>query len=561
MTEVIHPYVEALERLNLLVTESKMYATNWVYLQNNVDDKTKLDSLHRFKYPALKKQLDVLEHKLQEVKGEKLSEQPHEKSKKSGAGSQTSLASVYLKFDDLIRVEKKIMSLLIEFDDYENPLKKFEGEDLVESEVLPRTDTIMKDLGAIISNSRSKANKMKEEVEAASNQILSVVLFTSIGLFAFVIFALFFISNAISKPVLKMKQIVTQLGQGKLTDEKMGVSKNVIGEMAGAVNNLSDSFKRTSHFANEIGQGNLDVEYTRLSEDDVLGNALINMRNSLKVYSNEMESQVKERTREVLEKGVKLELAYREIRDSIQYAKRIQESILPADEMICRVFTNSFVFYKPKDIVCGDFYWFTQKGDEVIIAAIDCTGHGVPGALMTVIGNSLLNQIVNFSGITNPSQILSHLDRKLLETLQQHGTVATNDGMDAAICRYRIDKKEITFAGAKRPLYIFKNGELLEIKGNKSPIGSYLHEYDKLFTDHKIPVNDNDTIYLFSDGVQDQFGGRDGKKFMVKRFRDMLTEIQPMKMEDQAEYIQKQISGWQGRYEQTDDMLLIGIRF
>ena len=153
------------------------------------------------------------------------------------------------------------------------------------------------------------------------------------------------------------------------------------------------------------------------------------------------------------------------------------------------------------------------------------------------------------------------LDKKLLETFQQHGHVATNDGMDAAVCRYRINKREITFAGAKRPLYIFKGGELIEIKGNKSPIGSYGHEYDKRFTTHKINMGKNDTIYMFSDGLQDQFGGNEGKKFMIKRFRELLTEMQPLSMTEQAKRLHKELDSWQGKYEQTDDMLLIGIRF
>jgi serine phosphatase RsbU (regulator of sigma subunit) len=274
-----------------------------------------------------------------------------------------------------------------------------------------------------------------------------------------------------------------------------------------------------------------------------------------------MEEKVKERTLEVIEKGTKLELAYREINDSINYAKRIQESILPSSEVIRKAFSNSFILYKPKAIVCGDFYWFSSKEDEIIMAAVDCTGHGVPGALMTVIGNSLLNQIVNFSGITDPAKILANLDKKLLETLQQHGTVTTNDGMDAAVVRYRISKKELTFSGAKRPMYIFKNNELIEIKGNKSPIGSFQYDFDKLFSEHRITMNTGDTVYLFSDGFQDQFGGSDGKKFMIKRFRDLLVEIQPLAMPKQLDKLEGVINSWQGKMEQTDDILLIGIRF
>jgi serine phosphatase RsbU (regulator of sigma subunit) len=274
-----------------------------------------------------------------------------------------------------------------------------------------------------------------------------------------------------------------------------------------------------------------------------------------------MEQQVRERTYEVIEKGRKLEIAYKEIKDSINYAKRIQESILPADEAIVKAFPDSFVFYRPKDVVCGDFYWFGQKGDEAVIAAVDCTGHGVPGALMTVIGNSLMNQIVTSTGVTSPANILTQLDMKLHETLKQHGGIVTNDGMDAAICRYKSSKNEFTFAGAKRPLYVFKKGELIEIKGDKVPVGSFGHHLTKRFSEHKIAMSKGDTIYMFSDGLQDQFGGEDGKKFMIKRFRDLLQNIQGMEMKEQSKMIEKEIMTWQAEYEQTDDMLLIGIKF
>jgi serine phosphatase RsbU (regulator of sigma subunit) len=195
------------------------------------------------------------------------------------------------------------------------------------------------------------------------------------------------------------------------------------------------------------------------------------------------------------------------------------------------------------------------------MAAIDCTGHGVPGALMTVIGNSILHQIVNFSGVTEPSKILNQLDRKLLETMRQHGGAITNDGMDVSVCRYRISKKELTFAGAKRPLYLFKQGELLEIKGNKFPIGSFQYDTEKLFTEHKLNLNTGDTIYMFSDGYQDQFGGRDGKKFMVGKFRDMLNEIQTLPMNEQYRHVEKRMREWQGATDQTDDVLVMGVRF
>ncbi len=544
MTEVINPYMESLEEFNLVVTESKMYATNWVYLQNSVDDKKSLDSLHKVHYPSLKKVLDGFMVKL---------------NKQSDADS---LQKVFGRFDELIKVEKDIMQTLVTFDDYENPQKKFKCEELIESEVLPRTQSIMTGLDKIIGKNREEALAMKTDIEQSSLRMMTIMLGASVFLFVFVFFAVSYISSSVRKPVLKMKGTVQHLARGELSNDKIAIrDKNVVAEMVDSVNILSDSFTKTATFANEIRQGNLTAEYEKLSETDVLGTALINMRNSLHAYSVDMENKVNERTQEVREKSLKLELAYKEIRDSINYAKRIQESILPADEMIHRVFGDSFIFYKPKDIVCGDFYWFAQRGDEAIIAAVDCTGHGVPGALMTVIGNSILNQIFASNETTDPAVILTQLDKKLLETFQQHGNVSTNDGMDAAIVRYRVNKKEITFAGAKRPLYIFKNGELLELKGNKSPIGSFNHDFDKLFTTQKMTVNAGDTIYMFSDGLQDQFGGDNGKKFMIKRFRDLLQEMQNIPMKEQLRRLEVEMNAWQGEFEQTDDMLLVGIRF
>jgi serine phosphatase RsbU (regulator of sigma subunit) len=544
LTEVINPFIQTLEEFNLVVTESKMYATNWVYLQNSIEDKRSFYALMNTHYPELKKRLDKYLLKLHKQ------------------GDHDSMQVVFKEFDELINVEKEVMKTLVFFDDYENPQKKFKCEEIIEADVLPRTQNIMNKLNKIIDRNRKEAQTLKAETEITSKRMMTTILISSIALFVFIFFAVSFISGAIRKPVLAMKEVIQKLGKGELPEEKIVTNdKNVVSEMAGSVNTLSESFSKTSKFANEIGKGNLTVPYEKLGDNDMLGNALINMRDSLRAYSEDMEQKVYERTQEVMEKSTKLELAYREIRDSITYAKRIQESILPSQEIISKVFSNSFVFYRPKDIVCGDFYWFTQKGDEVILAAIDCTGHGVPGALMTVIGNSLLNQIVSTSSTTDPAVILNQLDKKLYETFKQHGNVGTNDGMDAALFRYKINKKEITFAGAKRPLYMFKNGELIEVKGNKSPIGSYGHDYDKLFTSHKITVNTNDTIYLFSDGVQDQFGGEGGKKFMIKRFRELLEEIQPLSMSEQAKRISSEIDKWQGKFEQTDDMLLIGVRF
>lgn len=550
LTEVINPYVESLESFNLLVTESKMYTTNWVYLRNSVEDKEHLKELHEARFPLLKKNLIGFFGSLEKMQ------------------DKDSLISTFAKFEALLDIEKGVMTLLVDFDDYENPNKMFQGEDIIESEVLPRTEEIMGSLKTIIQKNQEEAMIMKNNMLVSFNGLLTLIFAVSLTLLIAVVLAALFISSSIRFPVMKMRDIIMSLGRGEMPKEQMKTTKDVIGEMAVSVNKLSDSFTKTSEFADEIGKGNLTANFNPLSENDTLGIALINMRDSLKAYSDHMEQKVAERTKEVMEKNVKLEHAYKEIRDSITYAKRIQGAILPKTHVLQKSFENAFVLYKPKDIVCGDFYWFNKVGDELVVVAADCTGHGVPGALMTVIGNSLLNQIVNAS-TTSPAQILNQIDRKLIETLRQHTElnsnggieISINDGMDLAICRCRMSKNEIVFSAAKRPLYIFKKGEWIEIKGNKFPIGGSQHYGEKIFTEHKLMMQPGDTIYMFSDGYQDQFGGPDQKKFMVKQFRELLTKIQPLSMDEQCKTLDNAIVNWQGNNEQTDDVLVIGLRF
>lgn len=543
ITNQINPYIETLEDFNLLITESKMYSTNWVYLPNSTEDKESLENIHSVKYPRIKNKLIG---QLKELNKEEDVE---------------NLKKIFDDLELLFLEEVKIMSILTRFEDYENPTTKFTAEELIESSILPQTREIQQNLKALILKNRNEASIMKDEMVASFNRLMTVLWVTSVSLFAVVLLASAYVSRAIKRPILMMKDIILKMGKGELPKERLPVAKDVVGEMVTAVNTLSESFSKTSMFANEIGRGNLSAEYKRLGEKDMLGNALINMRNSLKAYSENLEQQVKERTKEVVEKSEKLEVAYGEIRDSINYAKRIQEAILPSIELVKKAFPDSFVLYKPKDIVCGDFYWYAAEGDEAIIGAIDCTGHGVPGALMTVVGNSLLNQIVHIGNNYSPSDILIDLDKRLLETLQQQGNVNTNDGMDAALCKYNKKTKELVFAGAKRPLYIFRKDELIEVKGDKFPIGSFQYEQKKEFKEYRTKVEPGDIVYLFSDGYQDQFGGQSGKKFMIGQFRKLLTDIREKPMNEQHNILEKEIESWKGNSEQTDDILVIGIRF
>lgn len=268
-----------------------------------------------------------------------------------------------------------------------------------------------------------------------------------------------------------------------------------------------------------------------------------------------LEEKVEERTRELNEKN-------EEIIASITYAKRIQEAILPPRELIFKHFPNAFVLYEPKDIVSGDFYWFGVKDDLEIIAAVDCTGHGVPGAFMSMIGSNLLNQVIVENNITEPGAILTELNKRVKHALKQEdeGSIDTSDGMDLALCAVDRKKKIVNFAGAYRPLYLVRDGDVKQYKADKAPIGGGRHTTSIDFANNQIPYEDGDMIYMFSDGFPDQFGGTRGKKFMAKRFREVLLEIGDKDMREQGERLKDVLHEWQGEYEQVDDIIVIGIK-
>ncbi len=267
-----------------------------------------------------------------------------------------------------------------------------------------------------------------------------------------------------------------------------------------------------------------------------------------------LETKVAERTAELAEKN-------RDITSSIRYAKRIQEAILPARDLIRSHFPDSFILYKPKDIVSGDFYWFGEKSGKKIMAAVDCTGHGVPGAFMSMIGHNLLNQIVIEKGIVQPSEILNALNKGVQSALKQGmHEVETTDGMDVAVCSIDQARNEIQFAGALRPLLIVNGSSMEKIEGNKFPIGGAQINSERIFTNHLRPFGKGSTLYMFTDGYADQFGGDKGKKFMVKRMNELLISLQGLSMKEQGISMDASIEEWKGSYQQVDDILVIGIR-
>ncbi len=253
----------------------------------------------------------------------------------------------------------------------------------------------------------------------------------------------------------------------------------------------------------------------------------------------------------------------KEITDSIKYAKRIQSAMLPLKDSLECHFPGNFILYLPRNIVGGDFYWFKHissgQSEYCYIAVADCTGHGVPGGFMSMLGISFLNEIIRRKGIQLPHEILNDLREEVKINLHQTGKYdETRDGMDISLVMTDKKKQEIFYAGAYHPLYIFQDGQLTELKPDRMPIG--IHYQEKSFRSQKIPIENNMRLYLFSDGFADQFGGKNGRKYSSRRLKKYLTSIQQQPMKEQNNSLKKQLNKWQAQYQQIDDITIVGIQ-
>jgi serine phosphatase RsbU (regulator of sigma subunit) len=259
----------------------------------------------------------------------------------------------------------------------------------------------------------------------------------------------------------------------------------------------------------------------------------------------------------IVQQKEKLETKNKEVTDSITYARRIQAAILPSHELFKQHLPESFILYKPKDIVAGDFYWMDSVSNEVLFAAADCTGHGVPGAMVSVICYNALNRSVRENNLTDPAQILDSATSIVVSEFgKSHEDV--NDGMDISLCALNAKTKQLRWAGANNPLWLIRNGEFMEWKANKQPVGK--HSVTKPFTIHSIQLQPNDTLYIFTDGFYDQFGGERGKKFKASRLRELILKIHSKPMIEQLDELERTFDKWKGDLEQVDDVCLIGFR-
>ncbi len=546
----VTPSVAELKELNLLLQRSHTNVSKWFYNKsfNDIEFRDELKNIIRVEYPEKKKLLLAL-------------------SDTWSADEKTQLKVIFGRVETLFKIyQNEIIGQLNSAEAYEDPniymMARLPYED---SEV--NIKTIYRNLNSLIAFKQEAAEKVKDEMFDSFKFLKGFVQLLGITLVIGGLLIALYTTRSITKPIQVLKKMLLSMGLGILPKERIQTRSDEVGEMGIALNELIQSMEQTTTFAKETGAGKFDANYKPLSKDDTLGHALLKMRDDLAENERSLERKVMERTEEVVRqkseienKNEELEILYKQVTDSIHYAKRIQEAILPPESIINKILPNSFVLFKPKDIVSGDFYWVEKKNNLTYFAAVDCTGHGVPGAFMSLVGHNILKDIISNTNIIKPAEILNKLREGVINTLHvsNKGT-QSKDGMDITLCCINYDTLELQYAAAYNPLYIIRNGELIQHDANKFPIGAFIGEKED-FANTTIQLQKNDQLYLFSDGYADQFGGPKGKKFMVGSFRKLLTQVSAMPIKEQLDHLDKTLSSWQGDLEQVDDVLVIGVK-
>jgi len=340
---------------------------------------------------------------------------------------------------------------------------------------------------------------------------------------------------------------------------------------------ITNPIKNLVLHVNRISNGNLSERADVVGNNEIatLSKKFNVMIGQLEELYNDLDKKVKERTAEVVAQKEEIEsqrdaiglqrdqLAEQQkhIMDSIHYAKRLQNAILPRDSFVKELFPESFILYYPKDIVSGDFYWFFEKGSRRYFSAIDCTGHGVPGALVSMVGNNWLDYAVKDLQRERPADILMALNQGVTSTFKERNEEnAVKDGMDLALCCIDYETMKLEYSGAYNPLVMVRDGELIQIKADRFPIGAFSSRGGKDFTNHEIDIQKGDMIYVFSDGYADQFGGPNGRKFLFKNFKKLLIETYSRSIEKQYEHLENTLFDWMASESQLDDILVIGIK-
>lgn len=550
INDVYAPSVKILEELDNQLIHAQQLMKQWAYVQRREDDHERTEAviLCEQVIPAQMKKINAYSTLWE-------AEQINNKNQ------------LFSQIRELLIAYEDIRKTLPDFDSYTDPINQMSADGyFIEGGIIPTAlEAARSQLRTMNAAQRDTMTAEISMMNKSFEKLRMLLVNIALGVLLAGIVIGVLTSRSIVRPVNSLKKKLSNLSMGIYSLHRTKTGNDEIGDMATAVDKLIANFDRTKEFALHVGSGNFDIPFSPLSEHDEMGKALLRMRDDLASYRHDMEEKVNRQTVEITKKKEEVEAQreralelYKDLQSSIDYAQRLQETILPNDQLIKNMFPESFVFFRPKATVSGDFYWFVTKGRKKLFAAADCTGHGVPGAFMSLVGYNVLNQATKV--YSKPSQVLNSANRLSAEAMRaQSGENFMKDGMDISLCCIDAESLELEFSGAHNPVYIIRNDELIEIESDPFSIGTYVNG-EREFTNHSIKLETGDCIYLFSDGFADQFGGPKGKKFMRKQFRIMLLQHHHLPMEQQKIEISKSLDKWKGDSEQIDDVLVIGVR-
>ncbi len=551
VNEVYGPSVDALVRLRNLVLNTRMLVKHWALVVSIPDapEKTQLIGITEHELPQLLDRIDTL--------------QGHWDKEEVAM-----MSKIAFEMDSLFNLHDRIKVLLPSLPSYDNPIVFLERSELAEDggPLDRQADLVQADIETLLAMQERKRKELTDGMIMNFDSLKFFVLYLGGALVVVGILVAVFLVRSIVQPLSSVRGVLLSLGRGVFPRTRIKPRNDELGDMYRALTGLVEGLKRTTDFSHAVAAGNFDADFQPMSNDDVLGKALLKMRDELGERERGLEAKVQERTEEMVRQKDEVERQsrkvvelYKNVTDSIRYAKRLQESILPPEKRIKELLPDSFVLYRPKDIVSGDFYWVQRVGDKVLFAAVDCTGHGVPGAFMSLVGHNGLNQAIRQRRFVHPSEVLMDLNQIAYEMLHRDRDQFVRDGMDIALCALDTERMELEYAGANSPLYLVRDGNVMQYTADKRPIGGF--EPDGTgFTDHRIKLKKGDVVYIFSDGYADQFGGEKGKKFMYRQFRELLSSIHTQPMDRQKGLLIEALNEWKGPHEQVDDILVIGMR-
>lgn len=568
------PLVDELQEIRNLLLESRFLINVWIYNQSPIEDpsKQRLKAIGKASKDGtltghINVELKNLNDKIMEIE---LNREFYERTEIKKIIKE--FKELPKKIHQLFSLYHEVEKLLPDFESYSDFTPVNTAREMIESNgaISVLYNTIDLSLRANINIMR---NIVREEIKNVNEQfekMRNASIITLLGIVFISILIAVIITLNIVRPLAKSTEILLTLSRGVIPKNfKISKRNDEIGSLLQASAILIKSFENQTHFANELAKGNFEVGYTPLSEEDILGHSLLKMRDALWESERNLMEKVKERTQQLEERQKELERLYGRLMESLNYARKIQLALLPNLYLLQKdISPKTTILYLPKDVVSGDFFWYKKiNDDESLFALMDCTGHGVPGAFMTVVGINALERSVSSLTDTyyiNTHEILRKVNFTFVEMLHQPESrfEMIRDGMEGSL--FAINKKEkvIHYSSARGIAFLWKkNGNLIQLGRDFVGIGPDEDPNEVFFTKREIKYEEGDILWVTSDGYMDQFGGPKYKRFGKAPFLALINEVSKMPYDQRYQVLLKTIKNWQGSSFQIDDILVVGIEF